>query len=316
VITGHLLLFAALVTAAVPGILQRARWVYRSPLLGIIAWYATLSAVVSAVAAATVSLLLPWRRNEAPVCTLWRWCWEAARGEHGTLEQVAAAAVVGVAAVSVIRLLVCAARFVRIRRAQRREHLQLLRLVGREVPELGATVIESPQPAAYMVAGHHRHVVVTTGAIASLRGEELDAVLAHERAHASGRHDVLLNGVRLLHTAFPLSLFGTAWQQLVRLVEMRADEVAVTHHRPISLARALVAMADASAADVPAGAVAATGGDALARLGRLLEPPDRLTIIQKATVSAGVVAMVATPAVTLAMSWLYPSLSLCAFLPL
>ena len=41
-ITGHLLLFAALVTAAVPGILQRAPWVYRSPLLGIIAMVMSL----------------------------------------------------------------------------------------------------------------------------------------------------------------------------------------------------------------------------------------------------------------------------------
>jgi Zn-dependent protease with chaperone function len=313
----HLLLFAALATTAAPAVLRRARWVYRSPLLGIIAWYSLLSAVLLAVVAATASLLVPWRHDEAPVCVAWRWCLQAARGEHGTMGRFAAAAVVVTAALLAVRLVVCAVQVIRAGRRKQRQHLQLLQLAGRDVPELGAMVIDSPQVAAYMVSGHHRQVVVTTGAIAALRHEELAAVLAHERAHAAGRHDVLLNGVRLLHEAFRiLPLFGIASQQLARLVEMRADEVAATQHRPISLARALVAMAHAGAADVPVGAVAATGGDAMARLGRLLDPPDRLTVVQKSLIGAGVLIIVTTPVVTLLASWLLPSSALCLFLPI
>lgn len=311
----HLLLFAALASTAAPAALRRARWAYRSPLLGIVAWYALLLAVLLAVVAATASLLIPWRHDAAPVCAAWRWCLQAARGEHGTMGRFAAVAVVAMTTLLAVRLVVCAVRIVRARRRQRRQHAQLLRLAARDVPELGAMVIDSPQAVAYMVGGRRRQVVVTTGAIAALGQEELAAVLAHERAHVAGRHDALLNGVRLLHEAFPvLPLFGIAVQQLARLVEMRADEVAATQHRPISLARALVAMAGAG--DVPAGAVAATGGDAMARLGRLLDPPARLSLVQRSLIGAGVLVIVTTPVVTLLASWLLPASAVCLFLPI
>ena len=62
----HLLLVAAVVASVAPRCLARAGGVYRSPRLGIAAWYAVLAAVTSAVAAATVALVAPWRRGEAP----------------------------------------------------------------------------------------------------------------------------------------------------------------------------------------------------------------------------------------------------------
>lgn len=316
-IASHLLLFAAITAAVAPRWLGRARWVYRSPRLGIVAWYAALGGVVSAVAAAATSLLLPGRQNTAAVCVAWRWCVQAARGEHGVPGRLAATAVVLVTLLLAARLMVCAVRLLRVQRAQRREHLQLLRLAGREAPELGATVIDCAEPAAYMVAGNHRLVVVTTGAVAALREEELAAVLAHERAHAAGRHDVLLNGVRLLRMAFPRARVpAVAADQLSRLVEMRADEVAVIQHRPINLARALVTMAVAvSSSHVPAGAVSATGGDALARLGRLLDPPDRLTRLHAGAIVAAVVVMAIGPALAAALAWLLPQTNLCLLLP-
>ena len=168
-----------------------------------------------------------------------------------------------------------------------------------------------------MVAGHRRRVVVTTGAVAALRDEELAAVLAHEQAHAAGRHDLLLNGVRLLHSAFPrVPLFVTAWHELGRLVELRADDVAVTQHQPLSLARALVAMAGATSPEMPAGSVAATGGDAVARLRRLLTPPERLTAGQLTLISAGAAVVAVTPAAALGASWIFPTLASCVLLPL
>ena len=309
----HLLLFAALTATVGPRWLGEARWVYRSPRLGIAAWYAVVGGVVSAVVAATISLVVPQRQNEAAVCAAWRWCVQAVRGDHGVAGRLAAAAVVLAALVLAGRFLLCAFRFRRAQGAERRQQLQLLRLAGREAPELGATVVQCAEPAAYMVAGHHRRVVVTTGAMAALNEEELSAVLAHEHAHAAGRHDVLLNGLRLLRTAFPrLSLFVVAWDHLSRLVEMRADEVAVTHHRPISLARALVAMAGASSVPgTPTTAVPATGGDAMARLKRLLDPPDRLTTGQSSAIGAAVLLVAAAPVLTAALGWLLPGAERC-----
>jgi Zn-dependent protease with chaperone function len=315
----HLLLVAAGVATAAPGMLARAGWVYRSPRLGIAAWYAVLVAVTSAVAAAVVSLVAPWRRGSAPVCVAWRWCAQAARGEFGLAGRVAAVVIVGVGVALVVRLVVCGVRLARAGAAQRREHLRVLGLAGRRSAELGATVVECAEPAAYVVAGPGRRIVVTSGALEVLTGEEVAAVLAHERAHAAGRHDLLLAGVRLLRAAFPAAaLFAVARAQLGRLVEMRADEVAVASHRPISLARALVAMAThtaAAASPVPAGAVAAGGGDAAERLRRLLEPPDRLPRAQRMALVAGIVAVALAPVALVVAAQVFPALGMCPALP-
>lgn len=307
-----LLSFVAVATTATPRVLRRTRWVERSPLLGIVMWYCVLTATITATAAAIMSMLVPMGRKDPPLCLAWRWCLQAAQGEHGAAGQLVAATVTATTAVLAVRLVVCSVRLMRALGHQRRQHLQLLCLAGSERPELGAVVVSSPEAAAYMVVARRPQVVVTTGAIACLSREELAAVLAHERAHAAGRHDVLVNAVRLLHDAFPgLSLFAIAEQQLVRLVELRADEVATRHYRPISLARALVALAGSGAADVPPGAVRANGGDAMGRLNRLLDPPERLPLIYRTAIGAGALAIAVTPVLALLISWLVPAQSTC-----
>jgi len=310
----HLLLFATVLTASAPRALTRASWVYRSPRLGIAAWYATLAAVLSAVAGAVVSWVAPWHGADAPVCAMWRWCVQAAQGGFGVVGRLAVAGVALVGAGLAVRAAVTAVRVVRAASARRDRHRQMLTLVGRVCPELGATVVDHPQPAAYLVGGPDRRVVLTTGAIDALTREEIAAVLAHERAHAAGRHDLLLGGVRLLAKAFPrMLLFATARAQLARLVELRADEVATAHHAPISLARAMVTMATASAPASPvlAGAVAATGGDAMERLNRLLTPPPRLSHAHRVAIGAGVAALALVPAVFVVAAQFLPALSAC-----
>ena len=307
-----LLLFAAIVASTAPHLLSRSRWWYRAPQLGIVAWYSVLTAVISAVAGGAMSLVVPWWRDP-PVCIAWRWCLDAARGHHGAPGRIAAAVLLATTAFLGFRLAVCAVRLLRAQATIRREHLQLLALTGLRSPAGDVTVVASDQAAAYMLAGPHRRIVVTTGAIGALSDDELAAVVAHERAHASGRHDILLNGARLLATAFPtVRLFRSAAEQIHRLVELRADEVAVAHHRPISLARALVTLAGATAkAPTPAGAVGAVGGDASMRLGRLLSPPDQLTFPARACIRAALILLAATPALTLASLWLIAALELC-----
>jgi Zn-dependent protease with chaperone function len=309
-----LVLFAAAVAVMAPRVLSRARWVYQSPHLGIVAWYATLTAVASALLATAAVLAHPWRSGTPPVCLAWQWCLQAARGQHGTAGRTVTAVLAAAAVLLAGRLLICGVRFARDHHTRRRQQQRLLTLAGREVAELGATVVPSAQPAAYMVAGPGRRVVVTTGAVAALDAEELAAVLAHERAHSAGRHDVILATVRLLTVAFPWSsLLRTAAQQLSRLVEMRADEVAVTQHRRIVLARALVAMASASPV-IPANAVGATGGDAMVRLERLLDPPARLSVTRKACIAAGLAVTAAAPVLSLVTVWSIPALKTCLLL--
>jgi hypothetical protein len=88
---------------------------------------------------------------------------------------------------------------------------------------------------------------------------------------------------RIVDAAFPrIALFTTARIHLARLIELRADDIATTHNSPLHLARALVTMATATTTTNTANpsrqvALAATGGDAMQRLDRLLVPPTPLT---------------------------------------
>jgi Zn-dependent protease with chaperone function len=137
---------------------------------------------------------------------------------------------------------------------------------------------------------------VTTGALGRLSEAELAAVLAHERAHAAGRHHRLSDAVRLLQRAFPrVPVFASAVGQVTRLVEMCADDAAARQHSRLTLARALVAMA----APGPGAAVLhAAGGDAVERLRRLLDPPPPLP---RATRALVLTAWVLVPAIPLAV---------------
>ncbi len=315
----HLLAFAAALSVMVPPALTRAGWVYRSPRLGIAAWYATLVAVLSAVVVAVLSWVAPWQGADAAACEMWRWCVLAAQGGYGLAGRMVAAAVAAVGAAMAARVAVTAARVVRAASARRDRHVRMLTLAGRVSPELDATVVDHPRPAAYVVGGPTRRVVVTSGAVDALTGSELAAVLAHERAHAAGRHDLLLDGVRLLEKAFPrVTLFAAARSELCRLVELRADEVATAGHASISLARAIVTMATAASATdgasrppVFAGALSATGGHAIERLNRLLTPPMPLRPAHRVFIGVGVATVALVPvALGLAAQFL-PVLGAC-----
>lgn len=314
----HLLFFAAAVSVLAPRTLGRAGWVYRAPGLGITAWYAVLGTVLMAALGAVVAVAAPWQAASAPICAFWRWCLQAAGGGSGTAGWVAAAVVMLAGLGVAIRLVMTTVRLVRGGLAWRAQHVRMLTLAGRVAPELGATVVEHARPYAYMVAGHGRRLVVTTGALEQLNHDEVTAVLAHERAHATGRHDLLLEGVRLLHEAFPrLKLFAAARDQLGRLVEMRADDVARTRHAPINLARALVVMATGGADHAPGvpAAVGATGGDAVERLHRLLTPPAPLSRARRAVFAASIAGLGLVPAGMLVAAHFFPYLGMCPAWP-
>jgi len=191
---------------------------------------------------------------------------------------------------------------------ERRRHLALLRLTGTPRTDLDATVLPGADAAAYLVPGRHPHVVITTGALGRLTEAELAAVVAHERAHAAGRHDRLRTAMRLLHRAFPVvPVFAHATRQVDRLVELCADEAAVRQHGALPLARALVAMA---APTLTPGVLHAAGGDAAERLRRLLQPPPPLAWPVKALAAAGWTLLPAAPLLVVAVARFAPIPSL------
>ncbi|MFD9941635.1 M56 family metallopeptidase [Nonomuraea sp. NPDC059023] len=110
---------------------------------------------------------------------------------------------------------------------------------GREV-----YVLPGAAPVAYCVPGWRSRVVLSRGALDLLDPAELRAVLAHERAHARGRHDLFLMPFAALAAAFPwLPVVKAARRAVPVLLEMLADDQARRVSGDRTLARAIVLMA-------------------------------------------------------------------------
>jgi bla regulator protein blaR1 len=139
---------------------------------------------------------------------------------------------------------------------------------------------------------------VSAGTLALLGPYELAAVLAHERAHARERHDLVLLPFTSLRRMFPQSRTVARTLDAVELlIEMAADDRARRHRPAKELATALLRFASAGAAPTPAGTLGALGGDAtspiLVRVRRLLDPtplprPMRGAMLAGATLVAAV----------------------------
>ena len=195
-----------------------------------------------------------------------------------------------------------------VQRARRRagEHAQAARITGRRFPGAGipplstAVVLEASQPAVYCVPGRPATIVLTTGALAVLNPSQLLAVLAHERAHLAGRHHLLITLGRAMRTGFPgVPLFTRGAEEVARLAEMRADDVAVRRSGRDTLLQALVAMGTGKPLPTPSQALAATGGVVTARVRRLLDPPSRTRRAGYGLVLAGVLIALAAVSVIL-----------------
>jgi hypothetical protein len=120
----------------------------------------------------------------------------------------------------------------------------------------GALLIADPQPRAFCAGLLRPRVYVSTGAVAMLDDQALDAVLAHERHHARRRDPLRFAVGRVLIRAL---FFVPELEDLVErqraLAELSADESA-THASPANrsaLARAMLSFSDASGAAHGAG---------------------------------------------------------------
>jgi Zn-dependent protease with chaperone function len=172
-------------------------------------------------------------------------------------------------------------------------HAQTARLVGRREPALGAVLVDHDQPAAYCVAGPHPTVILTTAALQALDPDQVDAVLAHERAHLAYRHHQLLAIARIGRQVLPfLPLMRVAETQITRLVEMHADDAATAGRGAGPLATALVILATAAG---PAPGLAAAATDAVQRIQRLLSPAEPLGRVRRQLLRAGAAALALTP---------------------
>ena len=290
-----LLAYAACAGTAGARMLGRARWPARAPLLAIITYLAAGWSVVSALGLAGLALAVHATALEGGLSQLIGACVLRLRETYATPGGATAAGLgLTLAAAVLARTALTAATHLRAVRLQAVRHAQTARLVGRPDPALRAVLVDHAQPAAYCVAGPHPTVILTTAALQALDPDQVDAVLAHERAHlASHHHHRLLAIARIGRQILPfLPLTRDADRQITRLADMHADDTATAARGTGPLATALAVLAVAAG---PAPGLAAAATDAVQRIQRLLSPAEPLGRVRRQLLRAGAAALALTP---------------------
>ena len=211
-------LLAVLLAWPVPTSLAKAQWPSRNPRRAIALWQVIgLSGGFCAVGAL---LLLGFD----PL------------GPDWTLANLAGLALAAVLLAWLLGVLLTNTIQIERQLSRQRDAVDLLSWIDRD----GVRVLDHPEPAAYCLPGPKPRIVVTHGAIESLGPEELAAVLAHERAHAVGRHELIIQPFVAWESALPfLRPARLATAAVAELVEMLADDAAARETSPRALARAL-----------------------------------------------------------------------------
>jgi Zn-dependent protease with chaperone function len=290
-VPGLLVSYALAVMAAGTCWLPRASWPRRLPRLGIAAWQVLTVTFVASVLLAGLLIAIPCLPD---VMNL-----DAAaelRDHYCSARGILIGSTAAAASLTVISRLVWATVSVMaMARRRRARHDETLALVGRPGPVPGLVVLEDDQPLVYCLPGRNR-VVVTTGALNRLDKAQLEAVLAHERAHLAGRHHLVIMLARVLRDAFSCIRFlALAADQISGLAEMAADDSAARHHR-LPLAHALLALATSPVPAPALGAARTAGGQ---RIRRLLDSPRPASVVGRAV---GITATVlAAPVLALAV---------------
>ena len=277
-------------------VLGRARWTARAPLLGILTCLAAGWSVVAAVGLAGLTLAVHATALSGGLSHLLGACVRRLRDLYATPGGATVAELGLVLAGAVVaRTALAAASHLRTAGRQGLRHAHAARLSGRLEPALGAVVLEHPQPTAYCVAGRCPTVIVTTGAMAVLDSGQLDAVLAHERAHLAGRHHALKAAARIGCQVLPfLPLLRAAEAHVARLAELHADDAAVRAADPRALATALVVLATPAQA-TPGPALAAAATDVVQRIHRILRPAEPLGRLRRHLLRATAAALALVP---------------------
>ncbi|MGW4060827.1 M56 family metallopeptidase [Amycolatopsis sp. NPDC004747] len=265
-------------------------------------WLLTAAGLVAGTAGGVLLLALPGHGPAAAIMAVLHDCWSAV-GHDGLpeLDPIVGggAAVVAVAVAGRLALAWAGRR--RRRNVLHRRHLAALRLSGsadgRPIPTLW---LPHDEPVAYSLGGRRALIVASEGLAGRLSDRELQAVLAHERAHVRGHHHVLTACAEVLGRTLGFVPLMRELPGAVRLlVELAADRTAAAQCGREPLRSALLAI---RAGDGPRRALAMAGGDTAIRLQRLAagDAGHRLTAGTKAVIG-GLVALVAPPAVAVVL---------------
>ncbi|MEU1126953.1 M56 family metallopeptidase [Streptomyces sp. NPDC005899] len=292
-----LLLLGALAAVVAPGLMARARWPEREPVVALWVWQCVVAGVL-------LSFALSMTFSAAAA-------WQAVRGHvfapapHGVAEAYAlgaygpwSAVIAVVLALGGLWTAAMLAREIhrsRLRRRRRRGEL-LVRsplLPGEEPGTERLVVLEGERPDAWWLPGAAPRLVVTTAALGRLKGRQLDAVLAHERGHARARHDWLLYCSSALATGFPqVPVFAAFRDEMHRLVELAADDMASRRFGRLTTALALVGLNEDRGVFGPC---PAPDAQVPIRVNRLLAPVERLTAGRRLRLTAAAALVPVVP---------------------
>ncbi|MEU3608956.1 M56 family metallopeptidase [Streptomyces sp. NPDC035033] len=273
-----LLLLGALTALTAPRLLARADWAEREPVVALWMWQCAVAAVlVSFALSMTFSAAAAWGavRGQvfapAPRAVIDAYELSTSGPWSAVLAVVLAAGGLWSGA-----MLGREIGLARARRRQRRDDLLVRspQLPGEEQAGGRLVILEGERPDAWWLPGAPPRLVITTAALRRLKGRQLDAVLAHEQGHARARHDWLLHCSGALAAGFPgIPVFAAFREEMHRLVELAADDVASRRFGRLTVALALVELNEER------GVFAAAGGPAAGlpqRVDRLLTATPRL----------------------------------------
>lgn len=236
-----LALITLLLAGPASAALSVARWTARAPRAALVLWQAVglgggLGVLTAGLTLAAADLDRHWLPGVLAVPRRWR---ELGVGGWCGLALTAGVGVYLVAATITSALRVQAAR---------RAHRQRLAMLSQELPQPGRDarrdapirLVDHPHAVAYGLPGFRPQVVLTRGALEALTDAELDAVLAHEQAHARGRHDLVVQPFVAWARTFPfLPPARRAVAAVGLLVEMLADDAALSRSPAPDLRSAL-----------------------------------------------------------------------------
>jgi Zn-dependent protease with chaperone function len=285
-----LLLYSVFVSMAGTRWLTRATWPVQAPRTGIVTWLAGALSVAATAAAAGIILAIPCVQLTTDPAEL-RPCLSALRVQYASPTGALVGTAGSILALTVIgRLAWFCGSALKTARRRRAVHEDALALIARPGPAPDVAIIDNARPAAYCVPGRRR-IVLTTGAMTHLDSLQLDAVLAHERAHLSGRHHLMVTLATALRQTLPaVRFFAVAARQVSYLVEVAADDAAARRTPRLTVAAALLAVASA---DAPAWALGVGGSATAQRIDRLINPPRQESIAQRAVTCAALAAIAA-----------------------
>ncbi|MGD9528061.1 MAG: M56 family metallopeptidase [Pseudonocardia sp.] len=287
-----LLVLGLLLAEPVSRILAGAEWPARDPVGALLMWQAVgLAGGLSLLGAGILYGLAPFGPTLIPAVG----GVSRAIGEGRVLDDLDAGNTLALVASLLLgaRLLfVLVTVTVRTLRARAR-HRDLLDVLATPWPAVpGTRVLDHPVPVAYCLPGRSSRLVVSAGVLERLAPEGVRAVLAHERAHLTERHDlVVLPFVAWGATAPFVRGMVRAQLAVAALIEMRADDVAASRSTQRELAGALRTVGGSA----PSAALSSFTSAVDARIARIAAPPPPPSTAFRVLVRVAAVALVAVP---------------------